>query len=75
MKTYFLAATAALIATISVANAQLADKRSFMHPLGFWSNNYYVAQREVYPRLIYAQPDPYVDWSSEGGWVLHERNW
>lgn len=77
MSIRFTVATAAALTALiaSPASAQLADKRSFMHPLGFWSNDYYVAQREVYPRFIYASPDPYADWSSEGGWLLHERNW
>jgi hypothetical protein len=60
------------------AGAQLADKRSFMHPLGFWSNNYYVAQKRIYPRALFI-PARYADarilWSSEGGGLLHERNW
>ena len=75
MRTYLFAAAVASLTMLNSANAQLADKRSFMHPLGFWSNNYYVAQREIYPRFIYAPRDPAVEWYSSGGWLLHERNW
>jgi hypothetical protein len=80
MKIHFtLAITAALTATLaSPVSAQLADKRSFMHPLGVWSNNYYVAQKRVYPRALVV-PAYYADaevlWSSEGGGLLHEINW
>jgi hypothetical protein len=80
MKIHFtLAITAALTATLaSPVSAQLADKRSFMHPLGFWSNNYYVAQRRIYPpalavAIYYA--DPELLGTSAGGGLLHERNW
>lgn len=68
----------------SAANAQIADRRSFLHPLGFWSNDYYVAQREVYPQIwqpetknaefrFFTAPGPF-DYS-QGGGVQHERNW
>ena len=69
-----------LIAFASAADAQIADKRTFFH--GFWSNDVYVAQRQVYPPLWktghpvpvrYVSPD--LDWNSDGGGVLHERNW
>jgi len=76
MKIRLVAASLILAAGFAQpASAQLADQRSFLHPLGFWSNNYFVAQREVYPRFRYAAPDPAMEWSSHGGWVLHERNW
>lgn len=57
----------------SAANAQLADKRSFFW--GFWSNDYYVAQKEIYPRFHYAPRDVLTADPSSGGWILHERNW
>jgi hypothetical protein len=62
------------MAFTSSASAQLADKRSFLHPLGVWSNEGYVAQKQVYPRFHYAT-DAYFASPSDGGWVLHERNW
>jgi hypothetical protein len=58
---------------MSSASAQFADKRSFLHPLGVWSNEGYVAQHQVYPRFRYAT-DPYFASPSDGGWLLHERN-
>lgn len=75
MKIFTLTTILFVIPFISGAHAQLADQRSFLHPLGFWSNDYYVAQREVYPRFRYAVPNPAMDWPGHGGWVLHERNW
>lgn len=68
-----IVAAASLAVTASPASAQLADQRSFMD--GFWSNNYYVAQREVYLRFTYAPRDPGMESAGYGGWVLHERNW
>jgi|GEM_PF-2793013 len=77
-----VAAAATLVILTSAANAQLADKRSFFHPLGVWSNEGFVAQRQVYPprwkfertaQAYYADPD--LQWNSNGGGVLHERNW
>jgi hypothetical protein len=69
-----LVVTAASLAfTALPAGAQLADQRSFMH--GFWSNNYFVAQRQVYPRFTYAPRDPAMESAGYGGWVLHEQNW
>lgn len=81
MKTARLTAAAALlIALTSAASAQLADKRTFFY--GFWSNDVYVAQRQVYPpvwKTGYPVPVRYVfpdlGWYSDGGGVLHERNW
>lgn len=81
MKTARLTAAAALLLTLTTtAGAQIADQRTFFH--GFWSNNVYVAHRQVYPPVWktghpiptrYVFPD--LDWNSEGGGVLHERNW
>lgn len=71
-----LLVTGVSLATVlfaSSADAQLADKGSFFH--GFWSNNCYVAQREVYPRVRYSPEHYYPDDPRRGGWVLHERNW
>lgn len=86
MKIARLAVAGALLCVTmaSAANAQIADRRSFLHPLGFWSNDYYVAQREVYPQIrqpetrtvefgFFAAPGPY-DYS-QGGGVQHEWNW
>jgi hypothetical protein len=78
MKIHFAIAATALAILASPADAQIADKRSFMHPLGFWSNNYYVAQRRIYPpalavAIYYA--DPELLGTSAGGGLLHERNW
>lgn len=75
MKIYSTIAATGMLAIMlaSPAGAQLADKRSFMHPLGFWSNECFVAQKRVYPRIIAARHYP-ADPAS-GGWVLHERNW
>jgi hypothetical protein len=42
-------AAAALLGT--PAHAQNADVRSFMHPLGFWSNEVYVKQPKIYPNF------------------------
>lgn len=59
----------------SPSGAQTADTRSFMHPFGFWSSCGYVRQRQVYPDFRYAPRAAQADLVSEGGWVLHERNW
>lgn len=56
------------------ASAAFADQRSFFHPLGFWGNDYFVAQRQIYPRFFYAPRDPAMESSGDGGWILHERN-
>jgi len=80
-----IAAGAVTFVTLaSTANAQIADRRSFLHPLGFWSNDCYVAQREVYPQIrqpgiktanfgFFTAPDAMEP--SQGGGVQHERNW
>lgn len=64
--------------TASPASAQFADQRSFMHPLGVWSNDRVVAQRNAYPRRAiatfwYAEPE--WRWPAAWGWVMHERDW
>jgi hypothetical protein len=68
----------AAVVFASAANAQMADKRSFFHPLGFWGNDGFVAQREVYPRgastVLVIEPSPYTDPCCGGG-LMHERNW
>ncbi len=77
MKTAVVLALAAAwlgLASFS-ASAQIADKRSFMHPLGVWSNKCFVAQKRVYPRFHYSARYPEIEYGGEGGWVLHERNW
>jgi hypothetical protein len=71
----FIAMAASIVMFGSAASAQIADKRSFLHPLGFWSNDGFVAQRRVYPRFHYASPRPDMEWPGHGGWVLYERNW
>lgn len=72
------AATASLLILTSAANAQNADKRSFFHPLGFWSNEGFVAQPQIYPRRLrvpHYDSDPEMSSPHNGGYVLHERNW
>jgi hypothetical protein len=81
MRISVIAAAAALLLMLgSAASAQLADKRSFFH--GFWSNEGFVAQRQVYPPIWKTGHFPArdilhrdVDWNGEGGGLLHERNW
>ena len=52
MRNLFLVAAAASAVLFSApAHAQNADTRSFMHPLGFWSNEGFVAQPKVYPKF------------------------
>lgn len=48
MKVLVLAAAAVVGLVNTPAHAQSADTRSFMHPLGVWSNEGFVAQRKVY---------------------------
>lgn len=83
MRIFFGIATAASITVVlaSPTSAQLADKRSFLHPLGVWSNHYFVAQKQVYPRrarIGFHAPHPAdaeLIWTSDGGGLLYERNW
>ena len=77
MKIIPLSIFALAICFSTSADAKFADKRSFMHPLGFWSNEGYVKQREVYPRRYrnWVELAPYDADPCCGGGILHERNW
>jgi hypothetical protein len=74
-------ATAAFILFAQTANAKLADKRSFFHPLGFWSNEGFVKQKKVYhpswkfDAIPVRYPDPGYEWGGRGGGLMHERGW
>lgn len=74
-------AAAVFVTLVSPAGAQSADKRSFFHPLGVWSNHCFVAQKRVYPRRanfrhahVHAADADLIH-TSEGGWLLYERDW
>ena len=72
------AAATSLVILGTPASAQNADARSFLHPLGFWSNDRFVAQPRVYPlrlRVPHYDSDPELSSPGNGGYVLHERNW
>lgn len=75
----FVLTIATSMAMLASANAQIADRRSFLHPLGFWSNDGFVAQKKVYPRTKGTVSVWYFfDFQQgpiPGGYVLHENNW